>query len=128
MYPVVYQRALSLLQQGERLTKYDLAAKAPCHVRTAQRILKKICEEEQVFISGWVLNKNAWIPRYKFGTSRNQTKPRALTGAERVRKLRKNPEYRAFEAMRARARRLRNGAFKSKAKREMFNLIVMRPE
>lgn len=115
------------MEQGERFTKYELAAKVFCHERTAQRLLKKLKEEKKVCICGWVLNKHAWIPRYKFGPGKNQSPPRAMTVVERARKLRRNPEYREMEARKARARRLRNGAYKSKAKLQLFNLIVMRP-
>lgn len=127
MYPVVYGKAISLLHQGESLTKDDLAAKAPCHERTAQRLLLKMCKNQEIHISSWVLKKNVWIPRYRIGAGKNKSKPRAMTKVERARKMRQNPEYREKEARNARMRRLKNGAFKSRAKHELFNLIVMRP-
>lgn len=115
MTPRVLAFAIAALFDGERLTKYDLAEKAPCHQRTAQRVLSHIAEQCRVVsVVAWVPFRNQRIPAYGFGLT-SKRKPRAMSGAERARRRRReNPEVCIDEMMRKRAIRNKEKLMKGK--------------
>lgn len=89
--------ALKLLHEGIELSKYDLAFRARCDQRTAQRILKKFHAEGRIKIASWAPIYTKRIPVYKVGGT-DAPKPAPVPPAEAQAKRRKNPDVRAREA------------------------------
>lgn len=100
--PRVEMKAIELLNSGLLLSKYDLAEKAFCDHRTAQRILSKI---SGIYIAHWKSHVNKHIPVYKKGNRRNKEKPQAKTHAEICKKYDADIEHKIDKLMRERARR-----------------------
>lgn len=117
MTPRVVNFAVGLLLDGERLTKYVLAEKAPCHHRTAQRALRHLSEQCGIVnVVAWVPHMNQHIPTYGFCLTMKR-KPRAMSGKERARRCRReNPEICIDEMLRKRAVRRKMNIMKGVAK------------
>jgi hypothetical protein len=89
------------MEKGVHLSKYDVAERVFCHHRTAQRVLKKLHEEEFCKISGWAKANQSWIPVYSIGVKRDKKMPKPLTPAEISKRYKEaNPEYVLNEAIR----------------------------
>lgn len=122
MRSISYEKILAALQTGKRLSKYDAAEVVPCDQRTAQRTLAKIHKEGKIHISTWVPHRHIKIPAYAFGEGKDKPKPKPIPRSKiRERYLSKNREE---LNRKKRLKRLVNGAYKSRAKYEIFNLIV----
>lgn len=108
MTPRVLRLAAGLILDGERLSKYDLAERAPCHQRTAQRVLIRLSTISRVVRRvAWVKHMNQRIAVYGFGV-RDKRKPRAMTACEIARRRRKeNPELCIDEMFKKRQMRLK---------------------
>lgn len=97
MTPRVRMRAEELLKEGRRLTKFDLAAEAPCDHRTAQRVLAAL---DCAYVCAWVRSYRQPIPEYAFGDAPSVPRPKAQTTTQRNRRRRReDPELRIREAM-----------------------------
>ena len=87
MRPRVEIKAVELLESGEALSKYDLAKAAPCHHRTAQRVLAKLHSAGiGVRIVWWAKSHNSNIPIYHMSAGRDAPRPEAIDNAARQRK------------------------------------------
>ena len=99
----VKARAGELLQQGHRLSKHTLAMIAPCHQRTAQRVLAEIRTEDnqRVRIVAWVREYHQHIPVYAVSARvKDEPKPAPVSDVESKRKRRENVEVQIDEIMR----------------------------
>lgn len=101
----VRETALKLLADGQRMTKYDLAASAPCDPKTAQRTLTALRSELLIRVAKWVPVYRQKIPMYVLGKGRDRRKPKPLSGQERMRIRRTDPSYSMSELMKKRAKR-----------------------
>jgi len=90
----------------QKLNKYELAEKAQCHQRTAQRILAKLHAEKQARIAGWDVCYRAPIPRYAPGAGNDVTRPKPMTMRAVQRRRRRDVEVRWNEAMAKRKKRV----------------------
>lgn len=124
MRSVSYEKILSALQQGQSVSKYDAADLVPCDQRTAQRTLAKIHKEGKIRVLEWRDHYQHKIPVYTFGFGNDAAKPKAMKRKYYVKKYRE--ENREEINKKKRMSRLMKGAYKSKAKHEIFNLIVGR--
>ena len=126
MKSISYAKILAALESGRTISKYDGAALVPCDQRTAQRTLAKIHKEGKIHISKWVPYQHIKIPAYTIGAGKDKPKPKPIPRD----KLTRNYVARHREEVnkRKRLKRLANGAYKSKAKYEIFNLIARRDE
>lgn len=122
MKSVSYEKILAALESGKTLSKYDAADVVPCDQRTAQRTLAKIHKEGKIHISAWVPHRHIKIPAYAFGDGKDKPKPKPIPRS----KIRKKYLSKKGEEInrRKRLKRLMNGAYKSRAKYEIFNLIA----
>ena len=94
MRPRVEIKAVELLKGGEVLSKYDLAKAAPCHHRTAQRVLAKLHSEGiGVRIVWWMKSHNSNIPIYHMSAGRDAPRPEAMDSAARQRKRREKKKW-----------------------------------
>lgn len=126
MKSISYAKILAALESGRTISKYDGAALVPCDQRTAQRTLAKIHKEGKIHISKWVPHHHIKIPAYTIGEGKDKPKPAPIPHIKSVRKHRaKNREE---INKRKKLKRLANGAYKSRAKYEIFNLIARRDE
>lgn len=92
------EECLRLLSQSS-LNKYELAEKAQCHQRTAQRILAKLHAEKRLRICGWDVCYRYPIPRYKLGPGPNRPRPKPVPTIIVQRRRRRNPEVRWAESV-----------------------------
>lgn len=124
MISVATEKILRALQDGRRLSKYDAAEMVPCHQRTAQRVLTRLHKEGAVRIVGWASPTHIKVPEYLWGKGKNKPKPKPLTGAEKNRRRLSDPDIRERVLLQRRAKRIIQGAYRSKAQKQIFNLIV----
>lgn len=89
------------------MSKYDLASRAVCDQRTAQRALSALHADKLMHVASWVRCYHAWIPVYALGPGRDARKPAPMTSTHRTRLRRKDPEVCIAEAMAKRAARFR---------------------
>lgn len=122
MRSVAYAKILAALKSGNKLSKYDGAALVPCDQKWAQKMLAKIHKEGKIYISGWVTHHHSKIPVYRFGKGIDREKPAPIPNKEFVAKYRK--ANREEINRKKRLKKLANGAYKSRAKYEIFNLIA----
>ena len=101
--PRVQLKAIELLNSGEILSKYDLAKKAYCDHRTAQRILSKLTG---IYVCSWRRHVNKHIPVYKKGNKYDKSKPKIKTHAEVCKKYDDDPEHKINKLMRHRIRKI----------------------
>lgn len=101
-------KARELLSGGNALSKYDLEAQAPCHHRTAQRVLSALYKNGVTRIVGWQKIYRHVTPIYKIGKGKDAAKPDPLTTAERNRRRRRNPEVRWEESVKKKQLRFRS--------------------
>lgn len=105
MTPRVRLFALAMIAE-KAVTKYDLAAAAPCHQRTAQRTLDKLVDEKLAHVASWQRHYKKWIPVVVAGVGANKRKPKPLSAAERARGWRKeNPDKVVDQIIEKRKRR-----------------------
>lgn len=126
MRSISYEKILAALQQGESVSKYDAAGLVPCDQRTAQRTLAKIHKEGKIRISDWRDHYQHKIPVYVFGEGEDAVKPKPIPRLSYLKKYRKKNKEEINK--KKRMSRLVKGAYKSRAKHEIFNLIVGRSE
>lgn len=94
MYPRVKIKAVELLESGGALSKYDLAKAAPCHHRTAQRVLAKLHSAGiGVRIVWWAKSHNSNIPIYHISAGMDVKKPEAMDNPARQRKRREKKKW-----------------------------------
>ena len=94
MHPRVEIRAVELLESGEALSKFDLAKAAPCHHRTAQRMLAKLHSAGiGVRVVWWAKSHNSNIPIYHMSAGRDTPRPDAMDNAARQRKRREKKKW-----------------------------------
>ena len=102
----VGKKALSLLEKGAELHKYDLASKAYCDIRTAYAALKRLYKLRLVYICGWYERPFSRIPIYALGNKIDKPKPKPLTPEQKNKRRLNDPEYMIKEMMRKRAKRI----------------------
>ncbi len=124
MRSVSYEKILAALQQGEVVSKYDAAKLVPCDQRTAQRTLAKIHKEGKIRVLQWRDHYQQKIPVYTFGVGDDAVKPKAIPRKRYIKKYRE--KNREEINKKKRISRLMKGAYKSRAKHEIFNLIAGR--
>lgn len=100
-------RIIAKMLKGGKYSKYDLASYVPCTPHTAQRLLKALHENGQIYIAGWASIYKTKIPEYSWGKRKDEPKPKPVNDAKRMREIRKDPEYRLNELMKKRAKRAR---------------------
>lgn len=94
MHPRVENKAIELLQNGEALSKYDLVKAAPCHHRTAQRVLAKLHSAGiGVRIVWWQQMYYQRIPIYHMSAGMDVKKPEAMDNPARQRKRREKKKW-----------------------------------
>ena len=103
MKPRVRTDILARLEAGERLCKHDVEN---CDQRSAQRALSKLHEQKLIHIVRWVSSYKQKIPVYALGIGRDAAKPRPISDRDRMRRMRKDPDYCLGELLKKRAKRL----------------------
>ena len=105
----VWPKAIAILKLGGRHSKYDISLAVNCSMTHAQKTLREMHELGIIHISGWVPIYRTVIPEYSWGEGADVPKPQSTkaSDAERMRKIRKDPEYRWKELMQKRAKRSR---------------------
>lgn len=78
------------------LTWREVAAKLHVHEKTASRYLWAMAREaapRRIHIEKWVPDPKTgyWVPAFMAGNAPNKRKPKALTDAEKYKKLQKDP-------------------------------------
>lgn len=103
----VENKAIELFESKISINKYSLADTAYCDQRTAQRILKKLHENEKIVIIDWHRHYKHWIPIYKRRRKdlSDKPKPAPLPRSEIARRYMSDVENQINRLMRDRARR-----------------------
>lgn len=104
--PRVETATIALIRKGENLTKYCVAEKVFCDVKTGQRILKKIyANYDEVVIVGWVSIYRQKIPQFGIGVQDTRRPPRYNGAAYMRKKRKKDVEFYIDELNKKRAAR-----------------------
>jgi predicted metallo-beta-lactamase superfamily hydrolase len=100
-------KAVRLFETKMVINKYSLAETAYCDQRTAQRILKKLHENNFIVIADWHRHYRHWIPIYKRKRKNvnDKPKPDSLTRSEIYKRYMMDVEHQINRLMRDRARR-----------------------
>lgn len=103
----VYEGAIKLLEQGNTMSKHDIAEIVFCCHRAALNALRKIRETRQdVKIVGWQQVYHQKVPVYGISSEPDVPKPAPIADIDRLRSYRvKYPEVSEREALKKRVRR-----------------------
>lgn len=103
----IENKAVQLFETKIFINKYSLAETAYCDQRSAQRILKKLHENEKIVIVDWHRHYKHWIPVYriKLRNLSDKQKPAPLPRSEISRRYMMDVEHQINRLMRDRARR-----------------------
>lgn len=101
----IEQAIRTAIESGDTLTKDDVVSKFFCDMRTAQRQLKALHEQEVLSIVKWHRQKGSPYPEYSAYRGKDAPRPLPLTSKQRSRTYRKDPGYREWENFTKRLKR-----------------------
>jgi hypothetical protein len=103
-----YGRIRELFEAGERLSAHDVEARVFIDVRNAREYLKLLRQDGVIRIVAWRRDSPHGLPTPVFGLAdgkRDTPRPKPMTGVEKSRKRRKDPDVRDGEARKKRCAR-----------------------